>query len=221
MIVITALSAASTSAKSDDAKARFHIDTRKALERADADCCLFFFIFISVPPLRELRGAELGGRDLAVHFAEFRISSSCVPMPTVSPRSSTMILSAWRMVLMRCATMIFVVSCSCLDQPLAQLRIRAVVQSAENESSKTRISGFLASARAMERRCFWPPDMLRPICAIMVLRAVGELVDKLLRLRKLDGAAQGPRCRFRRVALAKVVRCRGSLPAKSTAFCVT
>ena len=50
--------------KNDNAHARAHIRAR-ALERADG-IAVFLFHLLS-PPLREFRGAELGGRDLAVN----------------------------------------------------------------------------------------------------------------------------------------------------------
>ena len=48
------------------------------------------------------------------------------------------------------------------------LRILASVwvSTAEVESSKIRIFGFFSRARAMQSRCFWPPETLAPPCSM-------------------------------------------------------
>ena len=42
------------------------------------------------------------------------------------------------------------------------------VSTAEVESSRIRIFGFFSSARAMQSRCFCPPETLVPPCSIWV-----------------------------------------------------
>ena len=81
------------------------------------------------------------------------------------PSSSTKICSACRIVLIRCATMMTVLS---LTFSVSALRSAASVfiSRAEKLSSKIKIFGFFRSARAMPRRCFWPPETLLPPCAI-------------------------------------------------------
>ncbi|SCI60618.1 Protein of uncharacterised function (DUF1602) [uncultured Blautia sp.] len=48
------------------------------------------------------------------------------------------------------------------------LRIRAsvLVSTAEVESSRIRILGCFSRARAMQSRCFCPPETLEPPCSI-------------------------------------------------------
>ena len=73
--------------------------------------------------------------------------------------------SAFMMVPMRWATMSLVESLA--SRASASRTSRSVLKSsAENESSKIRISGCRYTARAMDSRCFWPPDTFEPPCAI-------------------------------------------------------
>ena len=44
-----------------------------------------------------------------------------------------------------------------------------MVSRAEVESSKMTILAFLAMVRAIEIRCFWPPEKLRPRCSTTAL----------------------------------------------------
>ena len=63
----------------------------------------------------------------------------------------------------RWAMMILVVSGINSRKPL-RIRASVLVSTALVESSRMRILGFLSRARAMQRRCFWPPDTLEPPC---------------------------------------------------------
>ena len=88
-------------------------------------------------------------------------SSSCVPMPTMPPSSSTTMRSASVMVETRCATTILVTCGN--SRHNACLSLASVVRSsAENESSNTRMSGLCTIARAIASRWRWPPDTLVP-----------------------------------------------------------
>ena len=86
-------------------------------------------------------------------------ASSCVPFPTIFPSSSTRICSACKMVLIRCATMITVLS---FTFSASAFRSAASVfrSSAEKLSSKIKIFGSFAIALAIARRCFCPPETL-------------------------------------------------------------
>mmetsp|Transcript_11059 Transcript_11059/g.36308 ORF Transcript_11059/g.36308 Transcript_11059/m.36308 type:complete len:99 (+) Transcript_11059:265-561(+) len=91
------------------------------------------------------------------------MSSSCRPCSTTTPRSTTAILSACRMVLSRWAIVTVVRRCFCMISSIAACTTRSlVVSSADVASSSSRIAGCLMTARAMAMRCFWPPDSLPP-----------------------------------------------------------
>ena len=47
-----------------------------------------------------------------------------------------------------------------------RMRVSVLVSTADVESSRMRTFGSLSRARAMHRRCFWPPDTLVPPRAI-------------------------------------------------------
>ena len=47
--------------------------------------------------------------------------------------------------------------------------------SEEVASSRIKILGFFNMVRAIERRCFWPPDNLIPLSPIIVFSFLGSL----------------------------------------------
>ena len=50
-----------------------------------------------------------------------------------------------------------------IDRLLADCTVFSVrVSTAETESSRIRMGAFLSRARAMEMRCFWPPETVTP-----------------------------------------------------------
>ena len=95
------------------------------------------------------------------------MSSLCVPSWTILPLSSTTILSAVMMVDRRWAMMIVVRLCmSCLR---ACWICDSVLESNEDvASSSTSIFLLASNARAMETRCFSPPESLIPRSPTMV-----------------------------------------------------
>mmetsp|Transcript_5018 Transcript_5018/g.8353 ORF Transcript_5018/g.8353 Transcript_5018/m.8353 type:complete len:100 (-) Transcript_5018:1624-1923(-) len=87
------------------------------------------------------------------------MSSSCEPCSIRSPRSSTTILSALRMVVRRCAMTRVVMGWLASNSSSAACTIRSeLLSSADVASSRSRILGSLIMARAMATLCFWPPD---------------------------------------------------------------
>mmetsp|Transcript_82216 Transcript_82216/g.163847 ORF Transcript_82216/g.163847 Transcript_82216/m.163847 type:complete len:187 (-) Transcript_82216:1115-1675(-) len=90
-------------------------------------------------------------------------SSSCVPCSKTWPSFTTTILSAWRMVLSRCAITTVVRFCLAMISSSAACTMRSLsLSSADVASSSKSTAGFLMIARAMATRCFWPPDSLPP-----------------------------------------------------------
>ena len=88
------------------------------------------------------------------------------------PSSSTIIWSAFKIVLTLCATIITVLSLVFVAK--AALNLLSVFKSnAEKLSSKTNISGSIAIALAIDKRCFRPPDTFAPPCAISDLYLSG------------------------------------------------
>ena len=78
----------------------------------------------------------------------------------------TIIMSASCTEATRWAMIIFVVS-GMKDLKPARMSASVRVSTALVESSRMRTFGFLRSARAMHRRCFWPPETLVPPCSIL------------------------------------------------------
>mmetsp|Transcript_36007 Transcript_36007/g.120469 ORF Transcript_36007/g.120469 Transcript_36007/m.120469 type:complete len:99 (+) Transcript_36007:333-629(+) len=86
------------------------------------------------------------------------MSSSCRPCSTTTPRSTTAILSACRMVLSRWAIVTVVRRCFCMISSIAACTTRSlVVSSADVASSSSRMAGLRTTARAIAMRCFCPP----------------------------------------------------------------
>ncbi len=82
------------------------------------------------------------------------------------------LVACW-MVLTRWAMMSTAASCVSLARALRSAA--SVLKSrAEKLSSKMYSSGFLTRARAMERRCFWPPEKLVPHCATKEFKPSGS-----------------------------------------------
>lgn len=100
------------------------------------------------------------------------ISSLWLPIPAICPSSSTRILSAFKIVLIRCATIMIVASFVCSFSAFRSV-LSVLKSSAEKLSSKIKISGSFAIALAMESLCFCPPETLLPPCAIGVLYRSG------------------------------------------------
>ena len=89
------------------------------------------------------------------------INSSCVPISEIFPSSNTIIWSAFKIVLILCATIITVLPFVCFES--SSLNLLSVLKSnAEKLSSNTIISGSIAKALAIDKRCFCPPDTLFP-----------------------------------------------------------
>ena len=136
-------------------------------------------VLMPAPPLRA------GIRRSARYVSHVSRSSSCVPMPTMPPSSSTMMRSASVMVETRCATTILVTSGN--SRHNACLSLASVVRSsAENESSKTRMSGRCTIARAIASRWRWPPDTLVPPWAMRPFEAALHVGDEVAALRDLE-----------------------------------
>lgn len=95
------------------------------------------------------------------YISQFCINSLCVPIPTIFPSSNTIIWSAFKIVLILCATIITVLSFVISDN--AALKEASVFKSsAEKLSSNIYISGSLAIALAIDNLCFCPPETLFP-----------------------------------------------------------
>mmetsp|Transcript_23291 Transcript_23291/g.76526 ORF Transcript_23291/g.76526 Transcript_23291/m.76526 type:complete len:104 (-) Transcript_23291:1389-1700(-) len=90
-------------------------------------------------------------------------SSACVPASATTPPETTKMASALRTVDRRWDTESVVMPprswrWSSVDWTSFSLAL----SSADVASSKSRSFGFLRKARAMEMRCFWPPEMRTP-----------------------------------------------------------
>ena len=66
---------------------------------------------------------------------------------------------------MRWAMISFVVPGS-VSRSAVRIFASVAVSTAEVESSRIRIFGMRTMARAMHRRCFWPPETFVPPCSI-------------------------------------------------------
>ena len=67
------------------------------------------------------------------------------------------------------------------------------VSTALVESSKISTLGFFSSARAMHRRCFWPPETLDAALLDPGVVLIRELLDKFVGLGQLAGLHASPR----------------------------
>ena len=83
------------------------------------------------------------------------------------PLSMTTILSASCTEEMRWAMMILVESFNSFLKA-ARMEASVAVSTALVESSRISIFGCFNRARAMQRRCFWPPDTFTPPCSSSV-----------------------------------------------------
>mmetsp|Transcript_59587 Transcript_59587/g.150989 ORF Transcript_59587/g.150989 Transcript_59587/m.150989 type:complete len:99 (-) Transcript_59587:53-349(-) len=91
------------------------------------------------------------------------MSSLCVPSSTTQPPCTTQILSAFCTVERRCATMTTVMSCVSIR--LLMAACTCISLSASNAlvaSSSSSTFGRRTSARAMDIRCFCPPESCTP-----------------------------------------------------------
>ena len=90
-----------------------------------------------------------------------------MPRSEMRPSSSTRISSASFTVEMRCATTMLVRS---RITPRRRFRISAsvYVSTAESASSRMRMRGSFATARAIAVRCFCPPERVTPRSPIIV-----------------------------------------------------
>mmetsp|Transcript_83854 Transcript_83854/g.250257 ORF Transcript_83854/g.250257 Transcript_83854/m.250257 type:complete len:97 (-) Transcript_83854:462-752(-) len=87
------------------------------------------------------------------------MSSWCVPCSAMRPRSMTTMRSASTTVLRRCAMTRHVAAVLWTYSAMEACTSASVfLSSAEVASSRTRMRGFRASARASAIRCRWPPE---------------------------------------------------------------
>jgi hypothetical protein len=89
------------------------------------------------------------------------MSASCVPCSTTLPLRMTMMLSALRIVLSRCAMVMVVRPADALSSAACTI-CSPRTSMADVASSRIRILGALTMARAMAMRCRCPPDSLMP-----------------------------------------------------------
>mmetsp|Transcript_16711 Transcript_16711/g.38415 ORF Transcript_16711/g.38415 Transcript_16711/m.38415 type:complete len:129 (-) Transcript_16711:57-443(-) len=107
------------------------------------------------------------------------MSSSCFPVSTTSPFSTTAIMSALRIVERRCAITIVVrppfssssssASCTICSDSLSR---------ADVASSRSKIFGFLTNTLAMAILCFCPPDNWAPLSPTFVSYPSGNALMK-------------------------------------------
>ena len=118
---------------------------------------------------------ELGRGDLLVDRSRSASVPRGCPSPRIFPSSRTMILSAFRMVPIRWAT---IMSGGVLQLPGPGPR-GAWHRSGSPGRRRSRRTpgspGCRARARAMESRCFWPPDTLVPPSAMGAWMPPGSL----------------------------------------------
>mmetsp|Transcript_28953 Transcript_28953/g.89490 ORF Transcript_28953/g.89490 Transcript_28953/m.89490 type:complete len:142 (+) Transcript_28953:332-757(+) len=90
-------------------------------------------------------------------------SSSCDPISSTAPSPRTAILSALRTVERRCATSTTVADRFAINASSDAWTLDSLsASSALVASSKRSTRGFRRNARAMEIRCFCPPEMRTP-----------------------------------------------------------
>ena len=102
----------------------------------------------------------------------------------MEPFSRTMISSARRTALMRCAMISLVVFCSAFS--VFCISCSVSISSAEVESSMIKIGVCFASALAMLIRCFCPPESPTPRSPMTVSYSSGIFSIKLLACASLD-----------------------------------
>mmetsp|Transcript_33757 Transcript_33757/g.77143 ORF Transcript_33757/g.77143 Transcript_33757/m.77143 type:complete len:241 (+) Transcript_33757:2122-2844(+) len=108
-----------------------------------------------------------------------------VPCSSSSPRLRTRMRSALRTVERRCAMMSVVRPCMHLSRA-AWTSASDLASSAEVASSRSRIFGFFATARAIATRCFWPPDSWALVTSVS--NPPGSCVTKLQALATFAAA---------------------------------
>lgn len=132
------------------------------ISRAEASAQRIREVFAQTSEVEDLEDAreagEIRGR---VEFQDVCINSSWVPMAWICPSSSTMILSASRTVEMRWATVKVVRPARYRSKP-SWISVSVSTSTALVESSRIRMAGLPMMARAMDRRCFCPPERLTP-----------------------------------------------------------
>ena len=96
-----------------------------------------------------------------LYAPSFAISSAWVPSSTMRSPSTTAMRVALRTVDRRCAMMMLVRPLESSSR-LAWIRYSVTESSALVASSRIRIGGFLRNTRAMDRRCFCPPESITP-----------------------------------------------------------
>ena len=89
------------------------------------------------------------------------MSSSCVPCSAMRPSSSTMSISAPMTVVTRCE-MMSLVTPDRFSPRRARIFASVSLSTAERESSKTSTGVLRMRVRAMETRCFCPPERVTP-----------------------------------------------------------
>mmetsp|Transcript_9797 Transcript_9797/g.16269 ORF Transcript_9797/g.16269 Transcript_9797/m.16269 type:complete len:222 (-) Transcript_9797:1812-2477(-) len=118
------------------------------------------------------------------------ISSLCVPFSMTLPLLTTAIVSAWRMVLKRCAIMMVVRFCLVMILSSAFCTICSLsLSSAEVASSSSRIDGLRTIARAIATRCFCPPDSCPPRMPTWVSYSFSRVITKACALASLAASS--------------------------------
>ena len=106
------------------------------------------------------------------------MSSSCEPCSTIFPSSSMIILSANlaedTLCEMITEVLPFMISCR-----LFKIWFSVLVSTAERQSSKIKILGSRAMARAMDKRCFCPPESVTPLSPKTVSKPSGKSMTLL------------------------------------------
>ena len=97
----------------------------------------------------------------------FAISSSWEPRSAIFPSETTAISVAFLTVERRCATTMVVLPLQSSSSE-CWIRISVVLSRALVASSRMRIGGFFRKTRAIERRCFYPPERRTPRSPISV-----------------------------------------------------
>mmetsp|Transcript_48824 Transcript_48824/g.119554 ORF Transcript_48824/g.119554 Transcript_48824/m.119554 type:complete len:196 (-) Transcript_48824:1440-2027(-) len=112
------------------------------------------------------------------------MSSSCVPRSTMRPLATTAMMSALRIVLRRCAITTVVRPTDTRSSASCTMRSERV-SSADVASSSSSTRGLRRMARAIDTRCFWPPDSCAPPSPRSVSKPSGNLVMKSYALASL------------------------------------
>jgi outer membrane biosynthesis protein TonB len=112
-------------------------------------------------------------RHISANRPPCAMSARKGPRSMISPWSMTRISSASTIVDRRWA-IASVVWFTAISESSAWIDFSVCESSAEVASSKTRIGGFLRSVRAMETRCFSPPESLRPRSPTVLSHFIGK-----------------------------------------------